>query len=201
MELTKYLEDHTKTHLIFDFDETIYRLVLPWDKLLDALEKRLAPLDPGIFESFAKGDYSLSTVQNEYVRRYGDRAMKIIHREILAFEESGLTDAIPNPDLVTFVRENQSVYDMTIWSSNTSRVIGKVFKENDLEDVFTKIVSRLEVKFLKPNPEGFEKIKKMNISKEKYLMVGNSLADKQAAANAGIDYFHIDFFTKYPQED
>ena len=43
--LKKYIIDHKKTHLIFDFDKTLFELILDWDKYFEDIEKELIIID------------------------------------------------------------------------------------------------------------------------------------------------------------
>lgn len=194
MTLDVYLSDNHKTRLVFDFDETLYHLKLPWGEFITRLEHRLKPMDEGIFAAFAQGDLGLGTMQNAYIKKYGNTAREIIIREMLEFEKH-LTGAPANPELTAWVKEHSKDFRMSIWSSNSSEIIRRVLSENGLHDVFAPIISRLEVDMLKPVPEGFEKIHEHHVPKSAYLMIGNSRADLEAAQNAGIDFYHEKYFT------
>lgn len=71
-----------------------------------------------------------------------------------------------------------------------------LFKYN-LNDKFTKIITRDDVKYLKPNPEGFGKIHDPIMPLEKYLLIGDSYSDEKAAEAAKIDFYKINFFDTF----
>lgn len=201
MSLTEYLASHPKTHLIFDFDETLFWLVLEWDRFFEAMEKELAPIDQELYDDLAAGKRSLSGTLNAYVEAYGTKAKQIITSMSVRFEEDHLLRVVPNPELVDFVAANRDKFSMSIWTSNTSRIVEKVLAEHGLTGIFTRIASQLEILMLKPYADGFRYLAQSGVSKGSYLMIGNSNADEEAAKAAGIDYFHIDYFTKHPQAD
>lgn len=201
MSLPEYLERFPKTHLIFDFDETLFWLVLDWDRFFEAMEKELAPIDRKLYDDLVAQKRSLSGTLNAYVETYGIKAKQIITTMSVKFEKEHLLRVVPNPELIDFVAANKDTYVMSIWTSNTSRVVEKVLEEHGLAGVFSRVASQLEITMLKPYPDGFRYLAQSGVSKHRYLMIGNSSADEEAAKASGIDYFHIDYFTKHPQAD
>lgn len=201
MTLSEYLETHPKTHLIFDFDETLFWLVLEWDRFFEAMEKELAPIDRKLYDDLATQKRSLSDTLNAYVDGYGTKAKQIITRISEKFEIEHLVRVVPNPELIDFVRASKDKYHMFIWTSNTSSIVEKVLTEHQLTGIFTRIASQLEILMIKPYTDGFHYLSESGVPLERYLMIGNSSADEEAAKASGIDYFHIDYFTKHPQAD
>ncbi len=182
-------------------DETLFWLVLTWSKFDEEVKKQLAPIDPELAELYLTNKVSMSDTLNNYVLKYGEEAKKLINAMSIDFENRFLDRVVPNPELVDFVRENSKRYKMYIWTSNTSKVAGKILVDYGLADAFVNIASQLEVRLLKPEPDGFAYLREQNVPLSEYLMIGNSAADQRAAAAAGIDFFHIDYFTKTPQAD
>lgn len=201
MTLPEFLTHRYKTHLIFDFDETLFWLVMDWNIFISAMEKNLAPIDPVLYADFVEQKISLTGTLSAYSQQYGAKVKQQINAMALAFEEQAFEQAVPNPELIDFVRANHNRYHMSIWTSNTSKIIGKVLEANNLSGVFTKVVSLLDVALLKPYPEGFASLRAAEVPLEHYLMVGNSQADAGAAKAVGIDYFHVDYFSKKTQAD
>lgn len=201
MTIQQRLQKHPKTHLIFDFDETLFWLVFNWDKFSEMMRKRLVPLDRDLYRQFEIEKRSLSGTLNAYIERYGVEAKQIITSISMEFERKYLEKAVPNPELIDFVREHKDTYRMYIWTSNTSKVVERVLKEYKLKDVFKKIASQREITFLKPFPDGFIYLREKDVSLSRYLMIGNSQADEKAAKEVGIEYFHVDYFTTHAQAD
>ena len=97
----------------------------------------------------------------------------------------------PNP-LINFIKSTQG-YKMSIWSSNSRPIVKKVLQKVGILAKFEKLITREDVKFLKPEADGFNKIWDDKIPKSQYLFIGNSEADQEAAHKAQIDFFKISF--------
>lgn len=193
MELADYLRKTKKTHLIFDFDETILKLLLPWDDAFKRIRKELISLDEKTYGDYGSRKISFSLLQNKYVREFGKKILGNFIKNEIGFEREELRGVILNPKLLDFVK-NSSSYEMFIWSSNAKPTIEKLLKQHGIFGKFKKIVSREDVSFLKPEVDGFELLHDVKIPKEKYLFIGDSVNDKLAAEKLGIDFFLVDFF-------
>ncbi len=193
MNLSDYLKTSSKTHLIFDFDETLFQLILPWEKWEENIKDELINLDKEIYDAYIEKKIDLNSLQNRYVLKFGNKARQLMNEANIDFETKYFKDVVVNKELLKFVREVKN-YKMYIWSANTKYVIEKVLKLYGIENKFAKLVTRLEVDMLKPDPEGFRNIYDSKISKDKYLFVGDSNNDKNAARNSEIDFFLIKYF-------
>ena len=60
-----------KTHLIFDFDETLFFLQLPWEKCLELIQEELIAMDNDLYNSYLSMRITWASLQNEYVSKYG----------------------------------------------------------------------------------------------------------------------------------
>lgn len=193
MILIDYLKSASKTHLIFDFDETLLKLILPWEKAIGGIEKELASLDEKTRRDYHENRISYSLLQNKYVREFGDKALQLFIKNNVEFETKKLEGIILNKELLNFVKDI-SGYELFIWSSNTFPTVEKNLKEQGIFCKFKKIVTREDVRFLKPETDGFSLLHDAKTQKEKYLFIGDSINDKMAAEKLGIDFFLIDFF-------
>lgn len=194
MTLDNYLKVFKKTHLIFDFDETLLELVLPWEDAIKGIKNELIALDKEMYKSYyEKGVSSLSLLQNQYVSRFGKKALNIIIKNEIEFETRNLKGVIPNKKLLEFIK-NLPSHKLFIWSSNARPTIEKLLKSYGIFDKFEKIISREDVELLKPEIDGFKLLYDAKIPKKKYLFIGNSDFDKLAAEKVGIDFYLIDFF-------
>lgn len=192
MSLKDYLKEHKKQHIIFDLDETIFELILPWNDWEKDIEQELKNIDPQILNNYKKGEIDLNALQNAYVSKYPQTLDFLIQHNI-NFETKNLNGALSNPGLINFIKNSNNL-DFYIWTSNTRAVAEKVLGENQILNKFKKIVTRDDVAFLKPNIEGFFKIYKNDQTKTNYLFVGDSQSDKIAAKDAEIDFFLVDYF-------
>lgn len=186
-DLLIYLKKNHKTHLIFDFDETIAQLVLAWNAWYTDVARAIAKADPSL-----RGK-SYVDAHNLYVENHGEKALKHIRQLNEKFEEDRLIDLKINSELVDFILDNPQ-YIYYIWSSNSRKTLEKALSKLGILDRFSKIISRSETKFIKPNPDGFTLIKDQNIANEQYLFIGDSASDKGAAKAIGIDFYKIHYF-------
>lgn len=198
MSLSSYLKSSPKTHLIFDFDNTLFRLHLPWHRWDERMRKDLIDLDQSIYQTYLdshKDDSAfvigISQLQNDYVKKHGQKALDVITKNNQEFEVNDQTGVTPNQHLVDFILHN-SKYSYSLWSTNTSHAIIPVLDQHGLTPTFNHIITRNEVTFVKPDPQGFvEFIHDSRTPVSQYLMIGDSSADQQAAKNAGIDFYQV----------
>jgi HAD superfamily hydrolase (TIGR01549 family) len=193
MTLTEYIKTHNKTHVIFDFDATLFLLVLPWSNWLEGLKNYLVQVDAEIWDEYERGMLNVATVQNKFIENHGATVKKFIEDHSASFEIEMLEKYEPNTDLLATLNELDHVKKY-IWSSNAKPVITKVLEETGLADKFEMVVSKQDVEFIKPRPDGFYKIYDESVPKSAYLMVGDSSHDRGGAESAGIDFYLTDFF-------
>lgn len=187
MDLKNYLNFHQKTHLIFDLDETLVHLILPWEILLDPISTELAKTDISLLRQYKKGQINLAQLENSYISK-NPKLKQLIIQNRLNFEAKYLKDIVANPELINFIK-NAKNYQIFLWSSNTRPVVEKVLKKFKIFGKFKKLVTRMDVDLLKPEPEGFFKIYDSKIPKGDYLFIGNSSADRQAAQKVNVDFY------------
>lgn len=191
--LEKYLSSHPKTRLIIDFDETIIKLDLPWENAIRRIREQLISLDSKICKEYELSKLTLSELQNAYVQKFGYKALKLFLINSKQFENEELKGYRKNKDLIDFIKDTND-FIMLLWSSNSGSTITRVLQELDIFNKFKKIVSREDVRLLKPYAEGFDKLHEKNISKKEYLLIGDSKHDKAAAEKAGVDFYLEDYF-------
>lgn len=193
MTLDTYLQKGHKTHVIFDFDETIVKLILPWDHWEDSIKDELVTLDKSIYENYKKEKISLSDLMNQYILKFGKQARSVVKRNAVNFETKYLENVIPNNELIDFIKYAKE-YTMFVWSSNTRPTVKKVLHEYGIWNAFEKVVTSLDVDLLKPNTEGFSRIYDPAIPKKRYVIIGDSDRDEEAAKQLEVDFFLIDYF-------
>ncbi len=184
--LEEYLSKNPKTNLIFDFDETIAMLILPWHKWFEEVADQIKKIDPEIHES------SYPEVHNAFVAKHGDEGLWTSRELNEEFELRNLAGLKANPEVVDLIKNNKK-YVMFVWSSNSEIIIVNALKKLGIENHFKKIVSRSNARFAKPHPQGFELIDDGTPRKD-YLFIGDSFSDSGAAKKLGIDFFKIDYF-------
>lgn len=189
--LQHYLKTHPKTHLIFDFDETIFELILPWHKWHEFGFSRMRDIDPHLHDGIVNGTVDWHIGQNELVQKHGQVAREIIVQNSERFETELLQGVRVNEELVLFIQKNN--YTQYVWTTNTRPVIERVLRDYSLQDSFKKSVTRSELDYIKPDPSGFTLLHDDKTPIDNYLFVGDSANDKAAATALGIDFFQIAF--------
>ncbi len=182
-----------KTHLIFDLDETIMHLILPWGKVHEGIAAELLKLGPKAYQDYQNARIDLSQLENTLVLKHGQKVKEMLIKSRARFETNYLKDVIPNPELITFIKKTKG-YKLYIWSSSSVGVVKKALKKFKIDKCFEKIITGTNVSLLKPEADGFLKIYDPKIPKSKYLFIGDNQNDKKAAQKAGIDYYLTTYF-------
>ncbi len=190
--LSEYIVTHNKTHLIFDFDGTLAYLDIPWKQWGKDIREELLALDAELWKKYQYP--GVGTVQNEIVENYGKPALELLINHSIAFEQKYRDKIVRNDPLLKQVEAFRDTYHLSIWSSNTRDLITYVLEQTGMSDWFEKMATRNDVRFVKPSGEGFEFLRDPDVPKERYVLIGDSSHDRNAAAAAGIDSQIIDFF-------
>lgn len=199
MDLQNYLRNHQKTHLIFDFDETLFHLILPWDQWEENIKDKLIKVDKIILKNYQDNKISLSQLMNQYGSQY-PKTKELIIQNCLKFETENLNDVVVNPRLLDFIKNAQN-YQMFLWTSNTRPTVQRLLKKFNLQNKFRQIVTRNDVNLLKPDPEGFYQIYDPKISKQNYLLIGDSQADKQVCQKLDLVFYLVDYFKNIKEKN
>ena len=188
--LHQYLKLNPKKQLIFDFDETILTLQLPWDIFRIELRKIFSQFDYALVKQYVKS--TTSELQNKIIAKHGFRAKKAVWAYCQQFETQLLTGIIPNKPIINFIKTNNSYFTLYIWSSNMKTTIINALSKYHLLNYFRKIITKNDLNYVKPNPEGFYMIFDAKKNKKKdFLFIGDNENDRLAAQNASIDFFNI----------
>jgi len=192
LSLGEYIIKHHKTHLIFDFDGTLAYAKFPWKQWGVEVRDELRALDAELWDAH---EYRGSgPAQNEFVKRHGEAALTVLQRHNAVFEMRYRDAVVRNNALLREVAQFRDSYQLFMWTSNTRQLIDWVLADNNMADWFEKIVTRNDVRFLKPSPEGFALIHDPTVPKENYVLVGDSSHDRGAAEAAGIAFYYTDDF-------
>ncbi|MGB4800319.1 MAG: HAD family hydrolase [Candidatus Saccharimonadales bacterium] len=181
------------THVIFDLDETLTRLDLPWDRWIHMIESRLSPPAAASFaQSIRKPSAAWGKLLNEHTERY-EEFLPVLLEQSERFE-SAYFGHTPYHELIQAVHilagEGRVLY---AWSANMRSTIERAMVELGIRQYFTKIVAREDVRFTKPHPEGWQLLADAT-PRERFLFVGDSSNDELAAKALGITYYAIQFF-------
>ncbi len=196
MNLKEYIKKNNKRYVIFDFDATLFHLVVPWDRMKDEQLARLREIDAMLWGQCDRGEITFTQLLNESIDKHGNGVREYLNDHAATYEVDNIERYKPNHELLEVLSELEVMPDITLylWSSNARPVIDTILKENGMENYFDKIITRQDSWRMKPHADGFDLIYDKDTEKSAYLMVGDSSHDRGAAEAAGIDFYLVDFF-------
>lgn len=100
----QYITKKRKENIIFDFDNTLFRLILDWEKYFLFIREKLMKTNPHIYNAYCMGDINWAQMQNGYVNKYGRQLLKLIYTNNNKAEELLIKKEIINPNLVNFIK-------------------------------------------------------------------------------------------------
>ncbi len=167
-------------NVILDFDGTLASLVMDWGEWFDGMTSIYLKYEPS--GEFVGKNFFL--IQNDYVRKHG----RILRDEIASFvskyEERNIIGFEPNDELVKYVKDcpDKTYY---VLSSQSRGGVLRGLKDLQIDNQITKVVSRDDVVFIKPDPEGIHKIIS-GLATRDFILLGDSDVDIQTAESVGI---------------
>ena len=190
-EFQQYLRKKQKREVIFDFDETISTLLIDWTEWDKAVGQLLQKYDPafiplGIIEAVQ---------QNTFMQRFGKKLRDDLLYTTYKYEKKLVSGHRVNPVALALIEKARSVANLHIWTSNHTGTICPILQELHLDSAFKRIITRGDVMFIKPHPEGFYLLFDEVTPKSSYLLIGDSTKDEEAAKSAGIDFLNINSFS------
>lgn len=173
---------------IFDFDGTICDLVVDWSDWHKGLGQIFREFVPD-FDLDLKG-HKVHDFQNIFIKQFGEALRKKIADFNAEYEDKRITDYHPHPDVIDMIK-NMPDTKKYLWTANSKRTIQKYLPILELEDAFSKLVTRDDVTYIKPDPQGFDLIYPENPPETSYLFIGDSPHDEQAAKSAKIEFQYV----------
>ncbi len=191
-DLSRLIQTRGYTRLIFDMDCTITQIQLPWGTFRENVAQQLSADTAASFTAaFRDPSISWGSMHNSHVDTDPD-FHAIMAKKSQEFEHQ-YSDHQPYRELVDMIKSLPPNISCIIWSSNTRDGLIRILKELGLSERIERIVSRDEVRYIKPNPEGWKLIDN-GTPREKYLFIGDSINDRLVAEAIGIEYFKIGYF-------
>ena len=189
-ELLVHLTAHPKKHLIFDFDQTLCKLLVDWRHWHENIAKLFQSYEPSFKEDEAT---HIHVQENYFISKYGPEVKKEIDNICYDAEKNYSQGFVPDRELIAVLPSLKEKYSLSLWSSNDRRTIDSVFRELGLTEYFDPTISVNDVKLIKPDADGFTRLihPNFNYSLSDYLMIGDSRSDENAAKNSGIDFFNV----------
>ncbi len=182
--LATLLTKQAKQILVFDFDETIARIVIDWTAWHTGVADIISQFDPTHICSPGREHLSV----NEAVRRFG----KSLRDQLWAFNEAyEVANALGieiNEPLVEFNKTDQK-YRKFLYTSNSKIVAARYLAELGIETCFERFCFRDDVALVKPDPDGFWRVlHDTSVPLSRYLMIGDSSSDEGMAKTVGLDF-------------
>ena len=175
------------THVIFDFDETLATLKIDWKIWQIGIRKIILKYDPE-----AKLQKTISSDEiNSYVKKYGKSIRSELWTFSKEFETTSCLGIVVNNTTIALLKSIKKPTKSYIFSSNSREIITRYLVMLNIIDLFDKIITRDDVKYIKPNPYGFSLIYDGTTPLSNYVMIGDSASDSNFATNANIDYIDV----------
>jgi len=195
MQLDEFLKSNHKTHLIFDLDLTLVFLQIDWSTFRKGVWDIVAELDASLTREVPNVSGNGMIMINRAVQKHGVRAKEMFVCYVERYEYGNFHGYLPNADLIRFVHKNHDKYTLSLWTNNCRKVVTIPLVKEQLLPCFDSVITRDDIMLLKPEPDGFNAIFDKTCDKSGYLMIGDSIWDKEASKKAGIDFFLIDYFS------
>jgi len=192
--LLKLVRQKHYRNLIFDLDETLTRLDLPWDEWTEQVAASLPADRAKKLEELLDVDGApWGEVVNEHILKDADYYKKFI--KICQDFESKYFAHTPYDELVKALPElKEEGCDLFLWTSNTRRTAERALIEMGILSLFTQLLTRENVQLGKPHAEGWALFTFAGQDPASCLMIGDSQNDALAAEAGGIAYYKISFF-------
>lgn len=190
-ELVRQKQYH---NLIFDLDETLTRLDLPWEEWIEQVTASLPPdMAEKLEQLLAVDGAPWGEVVNEQIIK--DTAFYNRFITICQDFEAKHFAHTPYHDLVQILPEFKAEgCELFLWTSNTRQTAERALLELGVRQLFTQLLTREDIKLGKPHVEGWGKFAFSNQDPSLSLMIGDSQNDALAAQAGGIAYYKISFF-------
>jgi phosphoglycolate phosphatase-like HAD superfamily hydrolase len=187
--------------VIFDFDATLFLLKLPWEEYLAETHRLVRDHDEVAYDALVNEHQHADKIVNAFVKAHGPAVLEKTLPYSRKFETERLTGVLKNEVLLGTVRTllGDSRYDIFIWTSNCRATVEPILQRHGMLSQLKRVVTKDDVTLTKPEPNGFALMSEYYQHSgqpvpalDTWLMVGDSSADKGAAAAAGIDFFVVE---------
>lgn len=175
-------------NIIFDFDETLATLIVDWQFWHQGIVPIIKKYEPDFDENTNLHMYAIHQFINKYGKDFRD---DYVNFEISLEQKNYKTYKLIDKSfklLQELHGKNKNLYLLT---SNCREVVLPILKELKIEDYFVKTIMANDVENFKPSPAPFKLIGNENSDKSQYLMIGDSVSDREFAQNVEIDYLDV----------
>lgn len=186
--------------VIFDLDETLARVEIPWREwnrwlVEDFPDDDLKPL---FRDAYDRERYVPGMVLNQQLARVD---MAEFVAQATDYEVKYYQGYTPYERLAALVPQlGRAGLDLYLWTNNTRPTAQKILASMGIAGHFQGLVTRTEVEYTKPSPDGWRHIHDENDPRplSDYLFVGDGENDRLVAESIGIKFFYIDYFRNGP---
>ncbi|MFA7208965.1 MAG: HAD hydrolase-like protein [Parcubacteria group bacterium] len=197
-QFENYIQEKDIKHIIFDFDKTLCTLLVDWKPWCEELD--------GIFSEFGldfseSPDLNYSEKINLCIEKGGDAASERMNEMNFGIEKDFFYGYDLSPLAAPLLELSRKYAELYLWTSNDRRTIQLILEELGWAKFFAKIVTRNDVRYIKPRADGFSLIFDGSFPKSRYLLIGDSRADSGAAQAAGIDFLNISELGNFLDDD
>jgi HAD superfamily hydrolase (TIGR01549 family) len=186
--LATFLENKSKQILVFDFDETIARIIIDWSGWHKGVAEIITQFDANHGYEPRKEHLSI----NKAIKTYGKLLREKLWEFNQSYELAHATGLQLNKPLLEFIRSNTD-YRLMLYTSNSRALVEQYLAELHIDTAFERKCFRDDVALVKPDPDGFWGILHTeSMPLEDYVMIGDSSSDEGMAKAVGIDFFKVE---------
>ncbi len=174
-------------NIIYDFDMTLAAIKIDWAEWHVQAEKLFRQYDNNIIYPRSA---TVHLLQNELVKKYGKDIRDEMSKMNEQYEYNYYIKLIPNKELIAFIKGNKDKHHFIV--SNQNRLLlSKALKELGIDEYIERSITRDDVYYIKPDPEGLLKLIDPDQPLKDYIYVGDVLSDEQAAQSTGMDFEYV----------
>ena len=173
-----------KKYIIYDFDGTIAKVNIDWSNWHNGVERIFLKYEPTFIRNGLVNQF-----QNPMVLKYGKPLKDEICKFNEIYEMTLYKDLKLNTQLIDYIKNNPKKINYILTSQNKSSLI-KMLDELRITNYFYMFITRDDILFLKPDPEGIKKILLSNDVND-FIMLGDSIIDEQTAKSVNMDFEYI----------
>jgi len=168
--------------VIFDFEGTLVNVAWDVDRALAEVREFLREMNNELeFAHYAEIYNLISKSREELIKEIDE----IYDR----YDEMALNSWRLKEDVLYLLERLEKLgIKRALVTSIGKRSLEKALTKFKIYDKFSVVVTRDDVRFLKPEPEGILKaIEKLGVGRNSILYIGDSVSDVRAALKAGVD--------------
>jgi len=125
------------------------------------------------------------------VRKYGKSFRDAMSAFNEKFEFENYSACIPNSQLIKFIKANPQKQQFIVTNQNRL-LLNKLLLELGIAQLIERTITRDDVLFIKPDPEGILKLIDPTVPLSQYIYVGDSDSDAIAAKAARIEFERVE---------